>query len=165
MQVRGLGVLAPTGDGRLKATVQIPESQGKDLQVGQPASIDTRNGIVPGKVARLSPAASRGVIAVDLSLEGDLPQGAIAGLNIDGVIEVARLNNVRYVGRPATGRENGVASLFKIEDGSATAIRVPVRFGKSSVTRIEVLEGLEVGDKVIISDMSRYDKVNTIRLK
>jgi beta-lactamase regulating signal transducer with metallopeptidase domain len=165
MQVRGLGVLAPADNGRLKATVQIPESLGKDLQVAQPASIDTRNGIVPGKVVRLSPVASRGVIAVDLSLEGDLPQGAIAGLNVDGVIEVVRLNNVRYVGRPATGKENSIASLFKIEDGSATAIRVPVRFGKSSVTRIEVLEGLEVGDKVIISDMSRYDKVNSIRLK
>jgi beta-lactamase regulating signal transducer with metallopeptidase domain len=167
LQVRGLGALALAADGRLMATIQLPAPQGKDVQIGQPASVDTRNGIVLGKVIRkyFTSNESSEMMAIDLSLEGDLPQGINAGLSIDAVIEIARHDDVRYIGRPAAGKENSVSSLFKLEDGGTTAVRVPVRFGKSSVTRIEVLEGLEVGDKVIISEMSGYDGVNTIRLK
>jgi beta-lactamase regulating signal transducer with metallopeptidase domain len=161
---RGLGVLAPAGYGRLKAVVQIPATIAKEIQVGQPASIDTRNGIVSGKVMYISSDKSGREIAVDVSLEGALPQGAIAGLNVDGVIEIERLDDVLYLQRPDFGHEGGVSSLFKLEEGGATATRVPVKFGKAAVTVIEILEGLNVGDKVIISDMSGYAGVNTIRL-
>jgi HlyD family secretion protein len=163
-QVRGLGVLVPADDGRLKAAVQIAAPQAKDIQVGQPASVDTRQGVIPGKVINVSPDDSSGMIAVDLSLEGDLPQSARAGLSVDGMIEIERLNDVLYVGRPASGKAGGISSLFKIEEGSTTATRVQVKFGKSSVQTVEIIEGLKVGDKVIISDMSAYEGVNTIRL-
>jgi beta-lactamase regulating signal transducer with metallopeptidase domain len=163
IQRRGLGVLAPAGFGRLKAIIQIP-SQVKDIRIGQPASIDTRNELISGKVIKIGSDDSGGVIAVDISLEGDLPQSAIAGLNVDCVIETDRFDDVLYVQRPSFGREGGGPSLFKVEEGGATATRVPVKFGKSSVFVIEILEGLDVGDKVIISDMSRYAGVNTIRL-
>jgi HlyD family secretion protein len=104
------------------------------------------------------------VIAVDISFEGDLPKSARADLNVDGVIEIGRLDDVLYLHRPAISEEGGVSSIFKFEEGGATATRVPVKFGKASVTVIEILEGLNVGDKVIISDMSGYAGVNTIRL-
>src|SRR5262245_12550046 len=163
IQRRGLGVLAPADYGRLKATIQIP-AQAKDIRIGQPASIDTPNGIIPGKVLKIGADDSGGEIAVDISLEGDLPQSAIAGLNVDCVIETDRFDDVLYVQRPSFGREGAVPSLFKVEEGGTTATRVPVKFGKSSVNVLEILEGLNVGDKVIISDMSRYRGVNTIRL-
>jgi hypothetical protein len=161
---RGLGVLAPTDYGRLKAVVKIPAPMAKEIQIGQPASTDIRQGIISGKVINVSPDDSNGEIAVDISLEGDLPQSAKAGLSVDGVIEIGRFDNVLYIQRPAFGREGGVYSLFKLEEGGATATRVPVKFGKAAVTVIEILEGLNVGDKVIISDMSGYAGVNTIRL-
>lgn len=161
---RGLGVLAPAGNGRLKATIQIVAAQAKYIRSGQPATIDTHNGIIPGKVIKIGPDDSGGVIPVDISLEGDLPQSAMEGLNVDGVIETDRFDDVLYVQRTSYGQEGGVPSLFKVEEGGATATRVPVKFGKSSVNVIEILEGLKVGDKVIISDMSGYARVNTIRL-
>jgi hypothetical protein len=161
---RGLGVLAPAGNGRLKAVVQIAAPMAKEIRVGQPASIDTRNGIVSGKVINVGSDGSDEVIPIDISLEDALPQGAIAGLNVDGVIEIDRLDDVLYLQRPPSGRQGGVSSLFKLEEGGATATRVPVKFGKAAVTVIEILEGLSVGDKVIISDMSGYAGVNTIRL-
>lgn len=164
IHVRGLGVLAPANNGRLKAAIQMAATMAKEIRIGQPASIDTRNGIISGKVINVGSDDSGGVIAVDISLEGDLPQSAIAGLNVDGVIEIDRLNDVLYLQRPAFGHPGGVSSLFKLEEGGATAIRVPVKFGKGSVTVIEIIEGLNVGDKVIISDMSGYAGVNTIRL-
>jgi hypothetical protein len=126
--------------------------------------IDTRNGIIPGKVMKVSPDDSTGEVTVDLSFEGALPQAARAGLNVDGVIEIERLDDVLSVGRPATGNAGGISSLFKLEADGATATRVQVKFGKSSVNTIEIIEGLTVGDKVIVSDMSAYDGVNTIRL-
>ena len=132
--------------------------------MGQPASIDTRNGVIGGKVFHLGPTVTNGVIAAELSPEGALPQGATAGLNVDAMIEIERLDDVLYLARPAVGLEGDVLSLFKVEEGGATAIRVQVRFGKTSVTVIEILEGLNVGDKVIISDMSAYSGVNSIRL-
>jgi beta-lactamase regulating signal transducer with metallopeptidase domain len=161
---RGLGVLAPADRGNLKAVVQIPAPMAKEIRVGQPASIDTRDGIVSGKVMYVSSDNSGREIAVDVSLEGTLPQGAMAGLNVDGSIEVDRLDDVLYLQSPASGHRGGVSSLFKLEEGGATATRVPVKFGKAAVTVIEILEGLKVGDKVIISDMSGYARVNTIRL-
>lgn len=164
IHVRGLGVLAPANNGRLKVAIQMAATMAKEIRIGQPASIDTRNGIISGKVINVGSDDSGGVIAVDISLEGDLPQSAIAGLNVDGVIEIDRLNDVLYLQRPAFGHPGGVSSLFKLEEGGATAIRVPVKFGKGSVTVIEIIEGLNVGDKVIISDMSGYAGVNTIRL-
>jgi beta-lactamase regulating signal transducer with metallopeptidase domain len=162
--LRGLGVLAPADNGRLKAAVQIAATIAKEIRIGQPASIDTRQGIISGKVINVGSEGSDGVIPVDISLEGDLPQSARAGLNVDGVIEVERLDDVLYLQRPDFGREGGVSSLFKLEEGGATATRVPVKFGKVAPTVIEILEGLNVGDKVIISDMSGYSGVNTIRL-
>ena len=163
-QVRGLGVLVPADDGGLKAAVQIAAPQSTDIQIGQSASIDTRQGVIPGKVIRVSPDDSSGLIAVDLSLEGDLPQSARAGLTVDGTIDVDRGEDVLYVGRPAKGQASGVSSLFKLEEGGTTATRVQVKFGKSSVVSIEIIEGLRVGDKVITSDMSPYEGVNKIRL-
>ena len=163
-QVRGLGALVSGDDGRLKAMIQIPETQARDLRIGEPASIDTREGIVAGKVIHLSSTVTNGVIPVEVSLEGTLPQSARAGLTVDGVIEIDRLDDVLYLARPAFGREGDVLSLFKLEDGGATATRVQVRFGMISVTVIEILEGLSLGDKVIISDMSGYAGVNSIRL-
>jgi HlyD family secretion protein len=136
----------------------------KEIQIGQPSSTDTRQGVISGKVINVSPDDSSGEIAVDISLEGDLPQSAKAGLSVDGVIEIGRLDNVLYLQRPAFGHEGGVYSLFKLEEGGATATRVPVKFGRAAVTVIEILEGLNVGDKVIITDMSGYAGVNTIRL-
>jgi len=162
--VRGLGVLAPGDYGRLKATINIYAPQAKDIRIGQPASIDTGQGSISGKVINVGSDDSGRVIAVDISLEGDLPQSARAGLNVDGLIEIGRLDDVLYLHRPAFSAEGGVSSLFKFEAGGATASRVPVKFGKTSVTVVEILEGLNVGDKVIISDMSRYADVNTIRL-
>ncbi len=160
---RGLGVLVPADDGRLKATVQIPALMAKEIRPGQPASIDTRESIISGKVINIGSDGSGSVIPVDITLEGDVPKSAIAGMNVDGVIEIERLDNVLYIQRPDSGQE-GVSSLFKVEEGRATATRVPVKFGKAAVTLIEILEGLNVGDKVIISDMSRYAGVNTIKL-
>jgi hypothetical protein len=136
----------------------------KGIRIGQPASIDTRPGIISGKVIKIGSDDSDGVIAVDISLEGDLPQSAKAGLDVDGVIETERLDDVLYLQRPAFDHENGVYSLFKLEEGGATATRVPVKFGRAAVTVIEILDGLNLGDKVIISDMSGYAGVNTIRL-
>ncbi|MBO0859882.1 MAG: hypothetical protein J2P21_15740 [Chloracidobacterium sp.] len=160
---RGLGVLTPADNGRLKATIKIAGAQAKEIRAGQPASIDTRNGIVSGNVINVGSNDSSGVIPVDISLEGTLPQAAKAGLNVDGEIEIDRLYDVLYLQRPL-GHEGGVSSLFKLDEGGATATRVPVKFGKAAVTVIEILEGLNVGDKMIISDMSGHAGVNTIRL-
>ena len=163
-QVRGLGVLVAGDDGRLKAAVQIAAPQAKDIRIGQPAAVDTRQGVIPGKVIHISSDDSSGSIAVNLSLEGDVPQSAGAGLNVDSTIEIERLDDVLFVGRPANGQAGGISSLFRLEEGGTTATRVQVRFGKSSVNTIEIIEGLNVGDKVIISDMSAHEGVNTIRL-
>jgi beta-lactamase regulating signal transducer with metallopeptidase domain len=164
VQVRGLGVLVSADFGRLKAAIKIVPTQAKDIRIGQPASIDTRHGTIPGRVINVGSEVSDGVIPVDISLEGDLPQVARAGLEVEGTIEIDRLTDALYVQRPGFDYENGVSSIFKIEEGGATATRVPVKFGKSSITVIEILEGLNVGDKVIVSDMPGYAGANTIRL-
>jgi len=161
---RGLGVLAPADNGRLKAVIQIAATMAREIRVGQPASIDTGQGIISGKVINVGLDDSGADIPVDISLEGNLPQSATAGMNVDGVIEIERMDDILYLQRPTFGHESGVFSLFKLEEGGATATRVPVKFGKAAVTVIEVLNGLNVGDKVIISDMRGYEGVNTIRL-
>ena len=149
---------------KLKATLQIPETQAHDIQLGQPVLIDTHNGIVPGRVSRIDPAVLNGTRAVDVTLEGPLPPGAVPQLSVDGTIDIARLHNVLYVGRPALADENSTISLFKIDPDGKGATRVSVKVGLASVNDIQVLAGLKEGDTVILSDMSRYDNVDHIRL-
>lgn len=149
---------------RLKAEIRIPETQAKDVVIGQKAAIDTRNGIVPGHVSRVDPAVREGTVLVDVALEGSLPQGARPDLSVDGTIEIERLTDVLYVGRPVHGQPNSTISLFKLLPNSNEAVRVQVRLGRSSVNTIEILEGLQEGDRVILSDMSAQDAYDRIRL-
>jgi multidrug efflux pump subunit AcrA (membrane-fusion protein) len=151
--------------GQLKAVLRVPETQAKDITVGQRTSIDTRNGIVPGRVMRVDPAAQNGTVTVEIALEGELPRGARPDLSVDGTIEIERLIDVMYVGRPAYGQAESTVGLFKLEPDGRTALRVNVRLGRASVNTIQVMNGLGVGEKVIISDMSAYDNTNKVRLK
>jgi HlyD family secretion protein len=151
--------------GQLKAVLRVPETQGKDITIGQPAAIDTRNGIVKGSVVRIDPSVQNGTIAVDVALDGALPKGARPDLSVDGTIEIERLEDVLYVGRPAYGQAESTVGLFKVEPGTGEAARVNVKLGRSSVNTIEVVQGLAVGDSVIISDMSAYDSADKLRLK
>jgi HlyD family secretion protein len=148
---------------RLKAQLRIPETQAKDLILGQAASIDTRNGIITGRVIHIDPAAIQGTVTVDVRLEGELPKGARPDLSVDGNIEIERLTDVLYVGRPANGQANMTIQLFKILP-TGEAIRTPVHIGKVSVNSIQILDGLQEGDEVILSDMSTYDAYDRIRL-
>jgi HlyD family secretion protein len=149
---------------RLKAQLKIPETQAKDVQIGQVASIDTRNGIIPGSVMRVDPAVQNGTVTVDVKLEGALPKGARPDLSVDGTIEIERLRDVLYMGRPAFGQPNSTVGIFKLEAGGKEAARVQVKLGRSSVNTVEILSGLQVGDQVILSDMSAWDAFNRIRL-
>ena len=150
---------------KLKAALQIAETQARDIQIGQPASIDTHNGVIPGHVTRIDPSVLNGTRTVDVSLDGPLPQGAVPQLSVDGTIDLERLTDVLYVGRPALGNENSTLSLFKQDPDHKGAVRVPVKVGRASVNSIQVLDGLKEGDTVILSDMSRYDNVDRIRLE
>ncbi|MGH7701418.1 MAG: HlyD family secretion protein [Gemmatimonadales bacterium] len=150
---------------RLKAVLRIPETQVTEVQIGQRATIDTRNGLIPGRVVRIDPASQSGAVGVDVALEGDLPAGARPELSVDGTIEIDRLPDVLFVGRPVFGQANSTISLFKLVDGGDAAVRVQVRVGRSSVSTIEIVEGLEVGDRVILSDMSRWDEVDRVKLR
>ena len=149
---------------RLKAELKIAETQAKDISLGQQAQVDTRNGVIPGHVMRIDPAAQQGTVTVDVALDGPLPQGARPDLSVDGTIELERLADVIYVGRPAFGQAQSTVGLFKLEDGGQTAVRVQVKLGRSSVSTVEVLEGLQPGDQVILSDTSQWDAYNRIRL-
>ncbi|HEY1987523.1 MAG TPA: efflux RND transporter periplasmic adaptor subunit [Terracidiphilus sp.] len=151
--------------GKLKAALQIAETQARDIQIGQPASIDTHNGVIPGHVTRIDPAVLNGTRTVDVVLDGPVPPGAVKGLSVDGTIDLERLNDVLYVGRPALGNENSTLSLFREDPDHKGAVRVPVKVGRASVNSIQVLDGLKEGDTVILSDMSRYDNVDRIRLE
>ena len=151
--------------GRLKAVLRIPETQAKDLTLGQPAAIDTRNGIVKGAVARIDPAVQNGTVTVDIRLEGEMPRGARPDLSVDGTIQVERLDNVLHVGRPAYGQANSTVGLFKLSPDGKEATRMNVRLGRTSVNTVEVLGGLQPGEKVIISDMSRWDGVDRVRVE
>jgi RND family efflux transporter MFP subunit len=150
---------------KLKAALQIAETQARDIQLGQPASIDTHNGIIPGHVSRIDPSVLNGTVTVDVALDGPLPAGARPDLSVDGTINLAELKDVLQVGRPALGNDFSTLSMFKIDPDGKGAVRVPVKVGRSSVNSIQVLEGLKEGDVVILSDMSHEDGVDRIRLE
>jgi HlyD family secretion protein len=151
--------------GRLKAVLRIPETQAPDVRLGQVVAIDTRNGIVRGHVSRIDPAAQAGAVTVDVRLEGELPAGARPDLGVDGTIELERLNHVLHVGRPAYGQPNSTVGVLKVVEGGRTAVRVPVRLGRTSVDAIEIVSGLGKGDIVILSDVSQGDGVDRVRLR
>jgi HlyD family secretion protein len=148
----------------LIAQLKIAETQARDVQINQPASIDTHNGLVDGTVMRVDPAVQNGTVTVDVRLTGELPKGARPDLSVDGTINLEQLDNVLYVGRPAFGQENSTIFLFKLDPDGKGAVRVPVKVGRASVNSIQVLEGLHEGDTVILSDMSRNDNTDRIRL-
>jgi HlyD family secretion protein len=151
----------------LMAELKIAETQARDVQIGEPATVDTHNGVISGTVMRVDPAVQNGTVTVDVKLSGELPRGARPDLSVDGTVDLERLDDVLYVGRPAFGQENSTISLFKLErpDGPSEAIRVPVKVGRASVNSIQVVEGLHQGDTVILSDMSRWDNTDRIRLQ
>ncbi|MEO8623351.1 MAG: HlyD family efflux transporter periplasmic adaptor subunit [bacterium] len=151
--------------GQLKAVLRIPESQAKDVTIGQKASVDTRNGLVAGHVMRKDPSAQGGSVTVDVALDGVLPPGAVPDLSVDGTIVIEKLSNVLYSGRPAFSAGSGSAALFKVVDNGKAAVRVPVQLGRSSVNVIEITRGLAIGDKIIVSDMSQYANVTRVRIK
>ena len=155
-------VVQPT---KLKAELKIPETQAKDVQIGQSASTDTRNGIIPGHVMRVDPAVQNGTVTVDVKLDGPLPKGARPDLSVEGTIELENLADVVYVGRPAFGQPNSTVGIFKLDEDGKGANRVQVKLGRASVNSVEILGGLEPGDKVILSDMSQWDAFNRIRLE
>ena len=148
---------------KLKAQVKIAETQAKDIQINQPASIDTRNGVVEGHVIRVDPAVEQGTVTVDVALDGPLPKGARPDLSVDGTVELERLNNVLYVGRPAFAQDGATVGVFRLTK-NGEAVRTPVHFGRSSVNTIEILSGLNEGDQVILSDTSAYDSHDRIQL-
>jgi len=148
----------------LKAELKVPETQARDIQMGQAGLIDTHNGTISGTVSRIDPAVQNGTVTVDVTLTGELPKGARPELSVDGTIDLEQLNNVLYVGRPAFGQENSTISLFRLDADGKGAVRVPVKVGRASVNSIQVLEGLHEGDTVILSDMSRNDNTDRIRL-
>ena len=150
---------------RLKAEIKIAETQAKDVQVGQRAEIDTRNGVVAGRVTRLDPSVQGGTRTVDVSLEDPLPNGAVPDLSVDGVIELERLSDIVSMGRPAFGQDQSTVAIFKVDAARGEARRVQVQLGRSSVNSVEVRSGLQPGDRVILSDMSAWDKVDRVRLK
>ena len=149
---------------QLKAQLKIPETQARDIQMGQPASVDTHNGLADGVVSRIDPAVVNGTVTVDVKLVGNIPDGARKDLSVDGTIDLERLKDVLYVGRPAFGNEESTITLFRLDPQGKGAVRVPVKVGRASVNAIQVQQGLHEGDTVILSDMSRYDTTDRIRL-
>ena len=154
-------VVQPT---KLKAEIKIAETQVKDLLLGQSATIDTHNGLVPGEVMRIDPAAQNGTVTVDIMLKGPLPKGARPDMNVEATVLLERLQNVLYVGRPINGQPESTVGLFKVVNGGKEAIRLPVKLGRGSVSTIEILGGLGLGDQVILSDMSQWDAQDRVRL-
>jgi HlyD family secretion protein len=154
-------VVDPT---RLKAQVQVAETQVKDVAIGQKADVDTRSGITPGRVVRIDPAARNGTVTVDIALDGVLPRGSRPDMSVDGTIELERLDNILYVGRPAFGQEQQKMSLFKLSVDRTEANLAPVELGRASVNTIEVIRGLNVGDCVVLTDMSQYAEFDRLRL-
>jgi multidrug efflux pump subunit AcrA (membrane-fusion protein) len=151
--------------GRLKAVIRIPETQARDVAIGQSATVDTRNGVVAGTVVRVDPASQGGTVSIDIAFDGALPRGARPDLSVEGTVELERLTNVLHVGRPAFGQPDASASLFLLRADGETAERVSVRMGRASVDAIEVVRGLHAGDRVIISDMSQWDNVSRLRVR
>jgi HlyD family secretion protein len=161
----GTSVAEVIQNDKLKAALQIAETQARDIQIGQPASIDTHNGVIAGHVIRIDPSVVNGTRTVDVMLDGPLPPGAVPQLSVDGTIDLERMSDVLFVGRPALGNEDSTLSLFKVDPDGKGATRVPVKVGRASVNDIQVLQGLNEGDTVILSDMSRWDGVDRIRLE
>lgn len=151
--------------GRLKAELRIAETQAKDIEVGLPAEVDTRNGVIAGVVSRKDPAAVNGTVTVDVTLTGELPRGAVPDLSVDGTIQLERLDDILYVGRPSLGQEDSTVGLFKLSSEAGDASRVQVSLGRSSVNAIEVKSGLSEGDQVVLSDMSSWDAFDRVRLR
>ena len=151
--------------GLLKAALKIAETQAKDVQIGQKASVDTHNGVIAGHVMRIDPAVVNGTRTVDVKLDGPLPEGAVPDLSVEGTIEIERLADVLSVGRPVHGEANGTISLFKLVDGGKEAVRVPVELGRASVDTVEIRKGLLSGDQVILSDMSAWDNFDRVELR
>ncbi len=149
----------------LMAELKIPETQARDVQIGEPASVDTHNGVIAGEVSRVDPAVQNGTVTVDVKLTGELPKGARPDLSVDGTIDLEKLDNVLYVGRPAFGQESSTISMFKLDPTGNGASRVQVKTGKASVNQIEIDSGLKEGDTVILSDMSRWDNTDRVRLE
>jgi HlyD family secretion protein len=150
---------------KLKAEIKIAETQAKDVTIGQKATIDTRNGIVTGHVSRIDPSVVNGTVTVDVAITDPLPNGARPDLSVDGTVELENLKDVLYVGRPVHGQADSTIGIFKIIDDGSEAVRVNVKLGRSSVNTIEIVQGLKVGDKVILSDMSAWDNFDRVRLK
>jgi HlyD family secretion protein len=150
---------------RLKAELRIPETQASDVEVGQPAEVDTRSGIIAGVVSRKDPAAANGTVTVDVSLTDPLPRGAVPDLSVDGTVRLERVENALYVGRPSLGQDDSTVGLFRVSSDGSEAERVQVKFGTSSVNLIEVVSGLREGDEVVLSDMSNYDAFDKVRLR
>jgi HlyD family secretion protein len=161
----GANVARVANPAKLKAEIRIAETQAKDITFDQKAEVDTRNGVIPGHVVRIDPSAQSGTITVDIALDGPLPRGAVPDLSVEGTIELERLADVLWVGRPVQGQPESTIGLFKIVNGGKEAIRVSVKLGRASVSAIEVVDGLQVGDQVILSDMSAYDSFARVRLK
>jgi HlyD family secretion protein len=150
---------------RLKAELKIAETQAKDIQLGQPTSVDTHNGVISGHVTRIDPSVQNGTVTVDVALDSALPQGARPDLSVDGTIDLEKMENVLYVGRPAFGQEQSTVGMFRLEPDGSTAVRTQVKLGRSSVNTVEILQGLKEGDQVVLSDMSRWDNFDRIRLE
>ena len=150
---------------RLKAELKVSETQAKDIEVGQPAEVDTRSALIPGRVSRKDPAAANGTVTVDVMLTGALPRGAVPDLSVDGTVQLERLENVLYVGRPSLGQEDSTVGLFRLTSPAGDASRVQVSLGRSSVSAIEVKSGLNEGDSVVLSDMSAWDAFDRVRLR
>jgi HlyD family secretion protein len=150
---------------QLKAALQIAETQAKDIQIGQKAAVDTHNGVIAGHVMRIDPSVANGTRTVDVKLDGRLPPGAVPDLSVEGTVEIERLSDVLYVGRPVRGDANSTVGLFKLVDGGSEAVRVPVEIGSESVNTVEIRKGLAVGDAVILSDMSAEDNYDRVELK
>src|SRR5438876_1034240 len=161
----GATVARVANPAKLKAEIKISETQAKDVTFDQKSEVDTRNGVIPGHVVRIDPSAQNGTRTVDIALDGPLPKGAVPDLSVDGTIQLERLEDVMYVGRPVQAQSESTISLFKIVDGGKEAVRVPVKLGRTAVSTVVVLDGLQVGDQVILSDMSAYDAYARVRLK
>jgi multidrug efflux pump subunit AcrA (membrane-fusion protein) len=148
----------------LKAELRIPETQAKDIQIGQSANVDTHNGIIKGTVTRVDPAVQNGTVTVDIRLEGELPKGARPDLSVDGMIDLERCADVLYVGRPSLGQERTTVSLFRVAPDAKSATRVQVSLGRGSVSIVEIVSGLKEGEQVILSDTSRWDNIDRLQL-
>jgi len=161
----GVNLARVADPSRLKAELKIAETQAKDIELGQSAEIDTRSAIIQGKVSRKDPAAANGTVTIDVSLTGELPRGAVPDLSVDGTVQLERLDDILYVGRPSLGQDDSTVGLFKLTNTSGDATRVQVALGKSSVNAIQVKSGLNEGDTVVLSDMSAWDAYDRVRLR